>query len=854
VDRYGALYVADPYLGVIHRFGPCGDNGTIAGTSSPVVTEGQGDGGPAKSAAVSPAAGMTYDRDRDVLLFVDHPVNGTARVRAVNLGLSSLVVLGTRVAAQAIESVVGVGRCDRDYTGCSYGNGGDARDAGTTASGVEFDPTTRRLYLTESSDAVRVVLPDGRIAGLAAPVAESTSPTTTWFGAKPIPVEGYAGDGGPASAAWLRLAHDDVAGHSGLAVTSRGDLVVADSARVRRILDADNAPLRLTSTIEAAVPGAGSAFTRPVQLHDALADAEGTYAPRLRLVPGLGWVVVASRGRGRGCDAWNVLDDRRATDVVWASGTTMPNAGGRTSSGASCGLGAAGSTLLVASARRVAAGRMSPVVEAGIEVATSADAASWSAEPSTIGAERIGSTEDLGEVAVGDDGKAALLAYRLPGRRFTVVRYAPGGAVVPVGSVDAGVAAFGSVVALRDGRVLVAFVELGPPAALGQRQDWVSVAEVGGGAPRVVRLARAADDVHGAVVATPPSLSVAADGTVLLAYSDDRRITVAARSVSGAWRTRGHVATTGAVVLPSVVAGDAGRFGLAYYFAPRRGASAVHARSADPWYAAVSTFGAPLSGDVVVRPLVASPQPVEIGPVCLSACTYTDAPYDAPLDSTSYPPPVRPRVLGPVAAGIDRHGVLRIAYTIGPRLSGNGNDNSVVATQRLCAHDRTSASAACGASFGAPLEEPGAVSPPPVPPVPPVGVVCSPRPPAFFHRARDVRRVPSGAPDGAPAAAVLPPVAALLQPVLPVLQPPPPAPLVQVGTNVQGGSVTQPQPVAQGQTGLSTGIATDEEKQAQVAQEYAFAALLAGAAALTAIAGCVARRRTRTATAPVDVS
>jgi hypothetical protein len=860
LDRRGALYVADPAYGVIHRLGPCAENGVIAGVPGPVESEGQGDGGPAKAAAVSPTGGMTYDRDRDVLLFVDHPVNGSARIRAINLSERSLLVVGRRIAAKAIDSVIGVGKCSSDFTGCSYGNGGQAYQAGISATGLELDPATRRLYLTEASNAVRVVLPDGRIAGLAGPVPEASAPPKrVYFGVRPVPVGGYAGDGGPAAQAWLRLGTVETGGHSGLAVTSRGDLLVADAGRVRRVSDVDNAPLRLDPSVQAAVPGAGDAFTPPVLLRDGLTDPDGAYAPQLRHVRSIGWVVAAARGRGRGCTAWNVLDDGNGTDAVWSSAGTMPGAAGRAASGQLCALGSDAGGVAVASVSRVAGGSRTPAADAGIDVAASADGAAWTARAAATGTERIGSTEGLGEVAAGTGGAGIDLAYRVTRDRFVVVRRADDGTMTPVGEVAAAVTAFGSVRRLADGRTLVAFVESGPPAPLGQHESWVSVAEVGNGASRVVRVAAVREDAHSAPVATPPSLDLAADGTAVLAFSDDRRIVVARGTRDGRWPVVATGSVAGAAVLPSVVAGRNGQVALAYYLNPRIGSTALDARSADGWYAAVSLLGGGARGAVALTPLVASPRPVELGPLCLAACIRTSAPGDAQLDTWTSVPPA-PRVLGPVAAGVDEHGVLRLAYTVGPRMSGAG-EASVLATQRLCLRTHTSAGGRCESSFGDPVDEhpaaPPAVEPPPLPEPPPVGIGCSPLPPAFHRR-------PVNPPPSAPAPDPVPPprrpgiprtvAGAALAPVLPP-PPAPPAPIVQPAPQVEGASATQPQPVPQSQPGVQAGLAAEDEQQAEVVEEYAFSARrdgeaatyalwLVGATAICAAAGVARRRRT----------
>lgn len=196
LDSAGNLYIADARNNRVRRVDTAGVITTVAGTGEAGFS---GDGGPPRRAQLNQPTGLAIGFN-DRLYIAD---SGNDRVRLITTDGVLVTVAGTG---------------DDGYAG----DGGPATQALLRSPrGLAFD-TEGNLYIVDAfNDRIRRVDVTGRIATVAG-----------------TGEEGYAGDGGAATAAQLRLdlGAVDVSG-SAVAVDSRGDLYIADSAdhRVRRV-------------------------------------------------------------------------------------------------------------------------------------------------------------------------------------------------------------------------------------------------------------------------------------------------------------------------------------------------------------------------------------------------------------------------------------------------------------------------------------------------------------------------------------------------------------------------------------------------------------------------------------------
>jgi sugar lactone lactonase YvrE len=191
VDAAGHLYVADNSNNRIRKVDSAtGGIATIAGNG---VQGFSGDGGAATSASLYFSRGVFVDAAGDVYI----ADSGNNRIRKVD------------GATGVISSVAG----DGSYT--SVGDGGPATSAGLKTPYGVFGDSAGNLFIVESSGH-RVRRVDA-VTGIISTVAGNG-------------VQGYSGDGGPATSAslnWPNKVHVD----------ARGDIYVADSGnhRIRRI-------------------------------------------------------------------------------------------------------------------------------------------------------------------------------------------------------------------------------------------------------------------------------------------------------------------------------------------------------------------------------------------------------------------------------------------------------------------------------------------------------------------------------------------------------------------------------------------------------------------------------------------
>jgi sugar lactone lactonase YvrE len=187
LDSSGNLYIADSLNERIRKVTPGGTISTYAGTG----TEGfSGDGGPATAAHLDRPDGVAVDSAGN-LYIAD---SGNSRIRKVTPG-------GT------ISTYVGNGGYGEGF----LGDGGPATAAHIRPRGVALD-SAGNLYITDFA-RIRKVTPGGTIS--------------TYAGTD---TPGFAGDGGPATAAQLSFPQ-------GVALDSAGNLYIADSNnnRIRKV-------------------------------------------------------------------------------------------------------------------------------------------------------------------------------------------------------------------------------------------------------------------------------------------------------------------------------------------------------------------------------------------------------------------------------------------------------------------------------------------------------------------------------------------------------------------------------------------------------------------------------------------
>jgi hypothetical protein len=839
LDDRGNLYLADPLLNVVYRMGRCFVLTPVAGNGRPSRRGDEGDGGSALAASITPGGSLAYDRARDALLVVDLPSGAAPRVRAVNLSAKTVRLFGRTLLPDRIGSVAGGGARCRSRDTCSYGDGGTALDAGISAPSVELAPTGE-LYVAERTDRIRVVRPDGVVATVAGPAVETDgAPRSDRQAVNPAPRDGYSGDGGPALAAtfWLhrtRITYQrrtlsvnvggtrapfelpivTFDGQSGLALAPDGDLLVADAARLRAVRDVAHAPLRLGRAPVAVAP---PDFTPPLLLTGGEETSpDGVGSPNVVVDGGTAYVT-AARGAGRGCALWAVDTAVRRTAPPPTDALGL-GAGGR-----ACDLAAESGALLLGT----------PVADAGGVVARSADrGASWSvagAASSSGAGLRLGAGK----------GETGLVHGTSDGFGFATSE--GGTAFAERGRVAVAALALGDLRHDAAGWFLPLLRASGTSLS---PHDAVAVAESADGVAWAVRDLWEVPATTTQRRASVPAATSAPDGTRYVVWSDTRSVRLASGR-SGRWSSPVVVRTAGAAILPSVVAAN-GRVAVAHYLAPRGSDADADAT----WRPAVTVVGSPTR---------TTAGPALSGRVCLSTPGCDGAPDGADAgaalaraagDAASLP--------GPVRLVRDASGVVRLAYAVAPGYLGAGA--AVVATQVACVDLGLGGQPGCGAGVAAPVPHPPVADPgPPVPPpqADPDLPTCSAPPPPFPRSAPRPRPRPRDpAPGAGTPEADRPrgrrPLSGLV-PFPPVAVPLPPyaAPGAQGVQQIQQGNAAQHAAQAQ------PGVATREDEEAQVVEEYAFSRrheadprpLLYGAA-LTAAAAVAVRTRTRRALAP----
>ncbi len=235
VDTLGNLYVTDTGNNRIRKVSPEGIITTVAGVGSAGLS---GDGGQAALAELKSPSGVAVDAGRNVFI----ADTGNARVRRVS-------------SDGIISTIVGTGSC------CvgDLGDGGPATSAQLNGPMGLAVTTGGTLYVADSgNNRIRKLTPDGTITTVAGPailsrpgdvaldsfgniyIADSSNfqirrvtpagVMSTVAGLFSNGSGGFAGDGGPATAA--RFAYID-----GIAIDAAGDIYAADGLnwRIRKI-------------------------------------------------------------------------------------------------------------------------------------------------------------------------------------------------------------------------------------------------------------------------------------------------------------------------------------------------------------------------------------------------------------------------------------------------------------------------------------------------------------------------------------------------------------------------------------------------------------------------------------------
>lgn len=196
VDAVGNVLIADQSNHRIRRITPAGNITTIAGngTGTPASGAFSGDGGPAASASLNNPTAVAVDAS-GVVYFSDQ---FNHRIRRIAVDGTITTIAGNGAAAFA-------------------GDGGPAVAASLNyPGGITVDAAGNLYFNDDVNYRARRIAPNGTISTIAG-----------------SGVQGFSGDGGPATAAALN-------GNFGIAVDVPGNIYIADSAnhRIRKVMGA----------------------------------------------------------------------------------------------------------------------------------------------------------------------------------------------------------------------------------------------------------------------------------------------------------------------------------------------------------------------------------------------------------------------------------------------------------------------------------------------------------------------------------------------------------------------------------------------------------------------------------------
>ena len=282
VDLSGNLYISDSNNNLVRRVTPAGIITTVAGVAATRTAGFNGDNQPGTAAELNSPAGLTVDATGQNLYIAD---NANLRVRKLQLAANG-----------AISTVAGNGNAG------NTGDGGPATSAEITNPwGVALD-ATGNLYITTAGNTVRAVTSLGKISTIA---GTGTS--------------GYAGDGGPATAALLNFP-------LGIAVDAAGNVYVSDfnNSVVRILVPTGTEPLLSVSSAHTGnfIAGqAGAAFTLTVANAAPAAATSGTVTVTDTLPSSLTLLPVSNSGWN--CTISNSTDTCTTSNSL-AGGSSYP--------------------------------------------------------------------------------------------------------------------------------------------------------------------------------------------------------------------------------------------------------------------------------------------------------------------------------------------------------------------------------------------------------------------------------------------------------------------------------------------------------------------------------------------------
>jgi sugar lactone lactonase YvrE len=200
VDKKDRLYIGEQFTCQIRRVNADGVIRRFAGLN---VCGFSGDGGPADDAEFTTITAMAFDRHGNLLL----ADSGNARIRKIDINGRVTTIAGNGLFANS-------------------GNGGPATQASIgSVSGITTDSENRIYFSSDSNSVVRMVDNTGIIHAVAG-----------------NGIQGFSGDGGPATSAQLSAPQ-------GVAVDSNGNLYIADEFNNRvRMVDPSGVITTLAAT------------------------------------------------------------------------------------------------------------------------------------------------------------------------------------------------------------------------------------------------------------------------------------------------------------------------------------------------------------------------------------------------------------------------------------------------------------------------------------------------------------------------------------------------------------------------------------------------------------------------------
>jgi hypothetical protein len=249
VDAAGNIDIADSQNCLVRQVNTAGAIGTVAGTVAGAGTQTNcgyvGDNGPATAAWVGTVCGVSVDAAGNI--YIGDCLNDAIRV--VNRQASAITVAGVTIPTGAIQTVAGC--CEPVGMPGYSGDGGPATSARLSKPYSAAVDSAGNIYIGDSNNAVvRKVT----AAGVISTVAGCCEPSG---------IEGYSGDGGPATSAHLLSP-------SVVAVDVAGDFIFSDKINnvVRKVTESVSTTTVLTTSPNPSFYGESVTFTAEVTSND----------------------------------------------------------------------------------------------------------------------------------------------------------------------------------------------------------------------------------------------------------------------------------------------------------------------------------------------------------------------------------------------------------------------------------------------------------------------------------------------------------------------------------------------------------------------------------------------------------